>query len=154
MTRKNHKTSSRKGKAFRLKVPAVSENLDIIRKFIGGIAENAGFSEDDIYQIELAVDEAAANVIKHAYTNEHTDEKLIHITVQQKPDKLEITIADKGVGFDPDSVPTPDIEEYLKKLKPGGLGLHLIRTLMDEVSFSIRPGVRNAVRMVKYLSRQ
>lgn len=136
---------------YRLKLPASSENLDIIRKFIEGIAGNMGFSEESIYQIELAVDEACANVITHAYRGENSGEKIIHVTVKQKKDRIEIAIADKGAGFDPARIKSPNMEEYLKKMKPGGLGVHLIKSLMDDVRFHIRPGVRNEVRMVKLL---
>ncbi len=144
--------ASKKNNTFRLKLPANSENLDIIRKFISGIAANAGFAEEEIYQIELAVDEACANVIKHAYRNENLKkEKNIHVNVQQKPNYIVISIADNGIGFNPDALKTPDMDKYLEEMKPGGLGVHLIRTLMDKVTFQIKPGVRNEVKMVKYL---
>lgn len=144
-------TLSEKNNSYRLKLPADSANLDIIRKFIAGIAENMGFSEEDIYQIELAVDEACANVIKHAYVGDNTREKEIHVRVKTQPQKIEITIADRGIGFNPNAIQTPNMEEYLKRMKPGGLGLHLIKTLMDKVSFRIHPGVRNEVKMSKLL---
>lgn len=153
MTRKKTKTLSKNDNLFRLKLPAASENLDIIRKFISGIAANMGFNEDEIYQIELAVDEASANVVKHAYKDESSSEKNIFVTVKRRPARIEITIADHGVGFDPSSLHTPDMEEYLKRMKPGGLGVHLIKTLMDDVKFRINPGVRNEVKMIKNLSR-
>ena len=84
MAGKKTKAVSRKTNSFRLKLPANSENLDIIRKFIAGIAENMGFSEEEIYQIELAVDEACANVIRHAYVEKNTKEKNIHVSVKTK----------------------------------------------------------------------
>ena len=152
MAIKKRKVHDKKKNSYRLKLPANSENLDIIRKFISGIAANMGFSEDDIYQIELAVDEACSNVIKHAYPDNETNEKVLNITVREKPDRLEITIADRGHGFDPNCLETPDMEKYLKSGKRGGLGIHLIKTLMDEVVFRIKPGVRNEVKMVKMLS--
>ncbi|MCB0275665.1 MAG: ATP-binding protein, partial [Calditrichaeota bacterium] len=69
MTDKKTRTARKNGELYRLKLPADSANLDIIRRFVSGIAENMGFSGDDIYEIELAVDEACANVVKHAYAN-------------------------------------------------------------------------------------
>ena len=151
MPGKKPHTLPEKKNSYRLKLPADSANLDIIRKFIAGIAENMGFSEEDIYQIELAVDEACANVIKHAYIGANTREKEIHVRVKTRAKKIEITIADRGIGFNPNSIKTPNMEEYLKRMKPGGLGLHLIKTLMDKVSFRINPGVRNEVKMSKSL---
>lgn len=153
MPGKKAPTVPEKNTSYRLKLPANSENLDIIRKFIAGIAENMGFPEEDIYQIELAVDEACANVIKHAYIGDNTREKEIHVRVKTQAKKIEITIADRGIGFNPNSIKTPNMEEYLKRMKPGGLGLHLIRTLMDKVSFRINPGIRNEVKMSKMLPK-
>lgn len=153
MASKKTNTSSKKDNSFRLKLPANSENLDIIRKFISGIAENMGFSEEEIYQIELAVDEACSNVIRHAYVGRDNEKDGILVTVKTKPKQIVISITDTGVGFNPNSIKTPNMDEYLKRMKPGGLGLHLIKTLMDEVSFRIKPGVRNEVKMTKTLSK-
>lgn len=154
MAGKKAKSTPKKDNTFRLKLPADSENLDIIRKFISGIAANVGFTEEEIYQIELAVDEACANVIKHAYAGEqNAKEKNIHVNITKNKDSIVISIADNGIGFDPNSLHTPDMDEYLKRMKPGGLGVHLIKTLMDEVTFQIDPGVQNEVKMVKYLQK-
>lgn len=156
MSDKRTRAAHTKSNQFRMKLPADSQNLDIIRKFISGIAENIGFSAEGIYEIELAVDEACANVINHAYSNttNETGEKNISVRVKSKKDRIEIYIADRGVGFDPESLQAPDMNEYLREMKKGGLGVHLIRSLMDEVDFSINPGVRNEVKMVKYISKQ
>lgn len=153
MAGKKTNTSSKKDNSFRLKLPANSENLDIIRKFISGIAENMGFSEEDIYQIELAVDEACSNVIRHAYLGKDNEKDNILVIVKTKPKQIVISIADTGIGFNPNSIKTPNMDEYLKRMKPGGLGLHLIKTLMDDVSFRIKPGVHNEVKMTKKLSK-
>ena len=153
MATKNKNVVTKNSGAFRLKLPAKTENLGIIRQFIAGIADNVGFSDDDIYQIELAVDEACANVVKHAYMNTSATKNEMLVTVHVKPDRLEITIADRGKGFNPDHLHSPDMDEYLKRMKPGGLGVHLIKTLMDKVTFNIKPGVRNEVRMVKNRSK-
>lgn len=150
MSGKKTSTLQKKSDVVRLKLLADCANLGIIRKFITGIATMMGFSKDEIYQIELAVDEACTNVINHAYMDKGSKEKNINVTVKKKPDQIEITIADRGVGFDPDALKTPNMDEYLKGRKPGGLGVHLIKTLMDEVNFRIKPGVRNEVEIVKY----
>jgi serine/threonine-protein kinase RsbW len=138
-------------KTYRLKLPADSKNLDIIRKFIAGISENMGFPDEEVYKIELAVDEACANVVKHAYLTNSRKDRIINIEACDKKDRLEIIIYDKGKGFDPKKIKKPEIVEYMKKMKRGGLGIYLIKELMDKVSFRIRAGVRNEVRMVKFL---
>ncbi len=133
---------------FNLRIPSRTDNLGVIREFISGIAKKFGFSADSISEIELAVDEACANVIKHAYNYDAS--KKIDITVETNSRKLTIIISDRGKGFDPDHVEKP--EERLKKHARGGLGIALIRKVMDEVSFDIHPGAHNEVRMVKYMS--
>jgi serine/threonine-protein kinase RsbW len=144
-------TPKSKSKEFRLKLPADTQNLDIIRRFIAGIAENMGFNEEEVYKIELAVDEACSNVVKHAYMTNTRPEHIINIEVIEKKSEIEIIISDKGKGFDPKKVKRPELEEYMRKMKRGGLGIYLIRELMDKVSFQIKAGIRNEVKMVKYL---
>jgi len=153
---KQFKKSVKNNKIFRIKLPSETANLDIIRKFVSGIAENLGFSDDDIYKIELAVDEACSNVIKHAYRNmkNNRKEKIIDITVKIKPKQLEIIVADKGKGFHPEKLREPKIEEYMKKMKRGGLGIYLMKSMMDEVKFKIKPGVRNEVKLIKYFNKK
>lgn len=136
---------------YSLEIPAANENLDHVRRFISGIAGNMGFSEEHVYQIELIVDEACSNVIKHAYKNCCSSRKIIRIKVKKHPRKIEIVVADRGAGFDPAAIGTPDLRKYQEKMIVGGLGLYLIHNFCDEVKFNIRPGVRNAVKMVKFL---
>lgn len=137
---------------FKLKISSITENLEIIREFINNIAQKGGFSEECVDQIELAVDEACTNVIKHAYN--YSSKRMLDISVFLDNEKIEIIIMDKGAGFNPDSLPIPNLEKYMRVAKVGGLGIHLMRTLMDEVNFSINPGKKNQVSLVKYLSRK
>ncbi len=138
------------GKKFQIKLPIETANLGIIREFVARIAQNMGFSDENIHRIELAVDEASTNVIRHAYQGSEDQKKFILVEVTSFPDRLEIDVIDKGKGFDPGKVKTPEMDAYLKKMKRGGLGLYLIKTLMDEVEYKIKPGIRNQVRMVKF----
>ncbi len=142
----------RKSKTFEIKLPIDTVNLEIIRNFVANIALNMGFSEENVHRIELAVDEASTNVIKHAYKKANRDQKLIAVRVTTYPDRLQIEVVDTGKGFNPEKVKTPSMDLYLKKMKRGGLGLYLIKTLMDKVEYEIKPGVRNKVRMIKYLN--
>jgi serine/threonine-protein kinase RsbW len=139
------------GKKFNLKLPLETANLELIREFVSRIAQNMGFSDENIHRIELAVDEASTNVIKHAYRlGDRSNKKFLTIEVAVYQDRIEIDVIDRGKGFDPKTVKTPEMDEYLKKMKRGGLGLYLIKTLMDKVDYTIKPGVRNRVRMVKF----
>ena len=134
---------------YQLRIPSQSDNLELIRCFICKVAEKVGFSEEEVGKIELACDEACANVIKHAY-NESYPEKSLDIAIKIGYRKFTVIVTDHGMGFDPKIIHSPDMKEYLATLKVGGLGIYLMRTLMDEVDYDIQPGVRNQVRMVKY----
>ena len=134
---------------YKLKIPSETDNLEIIREFVGKVASKVGFSEDELNKIELAVDEACANVIKHAYAREQKN-KPIDIAVQIDFQKLTILVTDRGKGLDKSKLKLPDMREYLAEMRVGGLGIYLMKTLMDEVDFEIKPGEKNQVKMVKY----
>lgn len=137
---------------FKLKISSITDNLEVIREFINSIATKAGFNEEGADQIELAVDEACTNVIKHAY--KFDTKRMLDISVFIDKEKMEIIISDKGSGFDPSKLQIPDLEKYVHESKMGGLGIHLMKTLMDEVNYSFNPGKRNQVSLIKYLERK
>lgn len=132
-----------------LKVPSDSGYLELIRIFVVQLAQKIGFEDDAIDQIELAVDEACTNVVKYAY--EGRDDLRLDVTLQVDKQKLTVKICDYGIGFDPNAVERPEMKAYLAEFRTGGLGIYLMNTLMDEVSYDIEPGVKTEVRMTKYL---
>jgi serine/threonine-protein kinase RsbW len=123
------------------------QNLDSIRSFVGRLARQADFSERDIYAVQLAADEASTNIIQHAYGGEGNDE--IEIECEIFPGKLAITLRDHGMSFDPASVPEPNVKAGLHDRKVGGLGMYLIRNLMDEVHYETSKEGGNSLRLVK-----
>lgn len=137
-----------KKKRFKLQISASTDNLQIIRDFIQKLAQEAHFDEEQIDQIALAVDEACTNAIKHAY--KYDTSKKIDIEILLDTDKMEIVVTDFGPGFDPAKLPEPDINHSMKNGKAGGLGIHLMKKVMDEVRFDIQPGQRNAVHLIKF----
>ncbi|MBN1559243.1 ATP-binding protein [candidate division KSB1 bacterium] len=136
---------------YRLRIPSETDNLELIREFVTKVADKVGFNSDDVGKIELACDEACTNVIKHAYASDRNNgKKSLDILIKIDFDKFTLVVTDHGKGFDPDSIKMPDMQEYLAQLKVGGLGIYLMKTLMDEVDYQIQPGVKNQVKMVKY----
>ncbi|UCF28864.1 MAG: ATP-binding protein [Chloroflexota bacterium] len=127
--------------------PGRFESLAVIRKFVFQAASDAGFDEKDIYAVELAVDEACANIIEHAYGGEDVGE--IECTCNDLIDGLEIIIKDDGEPFDPSTVVPPDFSVELEDVKPRGAGLFLIRNMMDDVDFVFSKKDGNILRMVK-----
>lgn len=137
---------------FTLDVPSTTENLALIREFVTRVAAQAGFNETEVGQLELAVDEACANVIEHAYGDDKTKQVMVRAIFDE--DTLRIHVIDTGKGFDPTQVPEQELKDLIAKRKTGGLGMRLIKTLMDEVHYDIEPGKKNELRMVKKLRRR
>lgn len=135
--------------SFQKSFASKTANLSLIRAFIREKAANMGFGAEELDKIELAVDEACANIMDHAYPP-GSDEEL-HLCVQAEYDKFTIIITDYGQTFDPAKIKSPDMNEYLAEFRVGGLGVYLMRSLMDEVDYHIQPGVRNEVRLTKFL---
>ncbi|MCZ2126671.1 MAG: ATP-binding protein [Anaerolineales bacterium] len=113
--------------------PARFESLDKIRNVVATIARSGGFSEKAIYSLQLAADEAATNIIEHAYGG--ASGAFLSVTCDLKKDEITITMRDTGKAFDFDSVKTPNVKAKLSKRPIGGLGVYLIRQLMDTVRY-------------------
>ena len=139
-------------RTFLLKVPSSTENLALIREFVGSIAQQSGMDSSDIGKLELAVDEACANVIEHAYGHDITKEVIIRASLDEEA--LRIDVEDTGRGFDPNLIEPEELEQLVHKRKSGGLGMRLMKTLMDEVRYEIEPGKKNELHMVKRLRKK
>jgi anti-sigma regulatory factor (Ser/Thr protein kinase) len=113
--------------------PARFEYLDEIRAYVGKQARAAGFNDKQVYSVQLATDEAASNIIEHAYKGVPGGK--IELTCEFKGDRLTITLLDRGKSFDPSKVAEPDVKADLSERKIGGLGIYLMHKLMDEVRY-------------------
>jgi len=134
-----------------INIESRTEHLIAVREFVSSAARSFGFGDEDVSKIALAVDEACTNIIKHAYKFEPG--KSITVTIRGRNGALEIVIQDFGKAFDPDKIATPDMKEYLAHFRRGGLGVYLMKSLMDKVEYAIVPGKKNEVRLTKNLPR-
>lgn len=134
-----------------LHIESRTERLIAVREFVSEAARRFGFTDEDVSKIALAVDEACTNVIKHAYRFD--PDRDIAITVRDGDGAFEVTIRDSGTGFDPARLQAPDMQDYFSHYRKGGLGVYLMKRLMDKVEYDIDPGKRNEVRLTKYLAR-
>lgn len=134
---------------FRLDMRIANEtkNLSLVRQKIGEVLEKTTFSREDKNKIILAVDEAVANVVEHAYAGNRGD---IDLVFDIDRERLSITIRDNGVKFNPQEIATPDIHKYIKDGRKGGLGMFLMRKIMDEVRYSLDSTYVNELVMVKF----
>ncbi|HEX7317518.1 MAG TPA: ATP-binding protein [Pyrinomonadaceae bacterium] len=137
---------------FMLQVPSSTENLALIREFVGSTAQQAGLDAREAAGLEMAVDEACANVIEHAYGHDVSKEVVVRVTLDGET--LSIDIEDTGRGFDPGAIDQEELEQLINKRKTGGLGMRLMTKLMDEVRYEIEPGKKNALHMTKRLRKQ
>jgi serine/threonine-protein kinase RsbW len=137
------------GQAQRLTVPGRFEYLAQIAEFVTQAARGAGLTDDDVFHVEMAVDEACSNVIEHAYAGAAGEIELTCASPEQG--RLEVVIHDRGRSFDPAAVLEPNVGAgaSLDALQAGGLGLFFMRKLMDEVRFNFSPGCGNTLYMIK-----
>jgi serine/threonine-protein kinase RsbW len=131
----------------KLTFPGRFDSLVPISEFVRRAAEAAGLDERAVYAVQLAVDEASTNVIEHAYGGKGRGE--IEISCCINSDGLTVTLRDHGLHFDPERVPSPNLDDSLKERNARGLGLYLMRQLMDEVRFDFASDAGNTLMMVK-----
>jgi serine/threonine-protein kinase RsbW len=136
---------------FTLQVPSSTENLALIREFVTAVGRQAQLEETEISNLELAVDEACANVIEHAYGHDITKEVVVRAKFDDE--SLRISVIDEGRGFDPSHVGQDSVEQLIHSRQSGGLGIRLIKKLMDEVSYEIIPGQKNELHMTKKIRK-
>ena len=122
--------------------------LATICDFVTQVGHDLGLDERLIYDLHLAVDEACTNVIQHAYRGRGGQ---IEVTVEPMDGGLQVIIRDWGEAFDPRTVPTPDVMVPLEQRSLGGLGLFLMRRVMDRVEFHFDPKHGNTLTMWKRL---
>ena len=136
-----------KNRTGELRVKSKTENLSEIRDFVSGSARGAGIPEATVENIILAVDEACTNIIKHAYKLSPEGEIIIKIDYDEE--KFTVMIIDYGKSFEPERVPLPDLQKYYREHRVGGLGMYLMKSLMDDVTYTSIPGKYNQVLLSK-----
>lgn len=128
-----------------LTIPSHPKYLSVARDVTARMGRVFNVPETDIEQIKLAVDEACSNVIKYAYMGDTTRKILIKFRVRRKG--FEVVIEDSGVKAQPELIEGRSLTD----VRPGGLGVHLIRRAFDVVTFDDRKKKGNRLVMVKYL---
>jgi serine/threonine-protein kinase RsbW len=127
--------------------PAQYKNLEDMCQFVVQAAKDAGLGESDTCAVELAVDEACSNIIEHAYGVENGGE--IECTCETEGDSLTVILRDHGKPFEPERVKMPDITAKVEDRTAGGLGIYMIKKLMDEVRFEALGDAGNLLTLIK-----
>ncbi len=133
----------------KFRVQASTEHLAMVRDRVRQCIERAGVSGKIINQVVLASDEAVTNVIRHSFDNDGVSEVEIEIVVDGE--KIKLTVRDNASPFDPTKIPDLDMEEHVRSGRKGGLGMYLMRKIMDEIKHNILNGGVNELVLVKNL---
>ncbi|WP_079412740.1 ATP-binding protein [Alkalithermobacter paradoxus] len=121
--------------------PSKGEYVGVIRLTVSGIANRMGFDIEQIEDIKVAVAEACTNVITHSRSNE------FKVVFGIYEDKLEIQVKDNGKGYEVEKIKEPNLSDP----KESGLGIFIIKSLMDEVEIISNVDSGTEVKMIKYL---
>ena len=133
-------------KKFQLSVDSRVERLTEISEFVEIAAHACGLQDAACDDVQMAVDEACANVIEHAY---HDNAKgKIEIACERRANKFVVTVEDYGKPFDPKEIAKPQTDAPLAERHIGGLGIYFMYKLMDRVDFHFSRG-HNVLTMVK-----
>ncbi len=103
-----------------------------------------GLPGDGAWPLQLALDEVLSNIARHGSAGDEA--AAIEVAIEYRNGALELTVSDDGPAFDPLQLPEPDVLAPLEERDPGGLGVHLVRRLMDHVEYR-REGGRNRLVM-------
>jgi serine/threonine-protein kinase RsbW len=133
-------------RVVRTRVPARMDSIRLVIGMASELAKEAHLSDKSIYQCRLALDEACMNIIEHAY--EFDPSGVIEVVIEAAGGSCKIELTDFGASYYPRHIPDPAVGKPIEETTPGGLGLYLMRRVMDEVRYV--PGPRsNCLVMVK-----
>ena len=127
-------------------VPSDPAYLSVVRQLTSAVAALAGLSPDEADSVTLGVDEACTNVIKHAYHCDCSQQMIL--TFELLSDRLLLTLRDFGAKCDPSGIKGRDLDE----IRPGGLGLHIMRGVMDRIEYDTHHTQGTELRMTRFLS--
>ena len=131
-----------------LELDAEIESLATADKAVGDFAESMSWPDEATFKVKLVLEEILMNVISYGGDSSHKPRITLHLS--QQNDLLSMEISDNGIAFDPLTAPPPDLESDLDDRSIGGLGVHLVRELMDNVSYRFKDG-RNHLLVTKTL---
>jgi len=132
--------------AVELTIPSDPKYMRLVRGLVAAAAEVVGFKKTDVNSLCLAVDEACTNIIKHAYGGDHKQK--IEVRLSMRPDRLDVRLRDYGRKADPAKIKPRELDD----VRPGGLGVHFIREIMDNVVYDVTVDVGTELRMTKSLA--
>jgi anti-sigma regulatory factor (Ser/Thr protein kinase) len=123
--------------------------IDVLATQLLELCRNNGINEDVCFEVRLALEEAVSNTIKYGYEDDQVH--MIQVRAGMEDQRFLLEIEDDGKAFNPLEKPDPDLSLPVDKKPIGGLGIYLVRSLMDHVEYR-RNGGRNLLRLTKFAS--
>ena len=128
-------------------VEAKIENIELVTDFVNAILEEKECSVKMQMQIAVVIDEIFGNIANYAYAP-GSGEATVQVEIEDSPKRLELVFIDKGVPYNPLENKDPDITLDIEERKIGGLGIFLVKKMMDEVSYEYADG-QNILKLKK-----
>ena len=136
---------------YRITRAAYLESLKDFRGFIKDhCAGLPGVTDEILYDVQLAVDEAFTNIITHGYAD--MDPGSVILDLELDPDKLTVSLTDFGHSFEPGNTPVPDVDASIEERELGGFGLFFINQSMNEMAYRVTED-GNTMILTKYLGK-
>jgi len=136
---------------FSFELKSSLSELDNLCEKLEEFGQKTGLSKKLIFEINLALDELFTNIISYGFGDDA--EHLIKVTITPQNDELCLCIEDDGTPFNPIEFKTPEVAGSVENCKIGGLGIHIVRKLMDEICYQ-RCGDKNILTLKKALSSE
>jgi serine/threonine-protein kinase RsbW len=129
-----------------VRLPADLREIERLNRLIRQFGELHEVPSRALYAVNLALDEVVTNVVRHAFEDPKGQEVVVHVIAG--PTEAITEVSDRGRAFDPLAVPPPNLDAPLAERSVGGLGIHLVRSLMDKVEYR-RDDEKNVLTMRK-----
>ena len=133
--------------ATTIRVPAAGSGVEQARAALDGFCAAHAIPPAEAWRLKVSLDEALSNVVRHGRADPRSD---VAIGMRVAGGAVELTVSDAGPAFNPLEAPAPDRTGPLEARAPGGLGIVLVRALMDDVEYARREG-RNVLTLRKRL---
>lgn len=123
--------------------------LPRIRDMVAKAVREGGFAPAYINRLQIAVEEAVTNIIEHGLSDRRRGEAEIHIEIESSPERFAVAVTDNGQSFDPGSLGDVDLASHVATGRAGGLGVFLMRRIMDVVDYHSERGQSNRLVIIK-----
>lgn len=130
---------------------AALDNLERMRNYIAQAAHDLQVPRVTSSDVVQAVDEVVTNIIVHGYQGA---DGVITLGVERQGNQLIVSVRDWARPFDPTDIPPPDLSLGLEQRRPGGLGVYMVRQLVDQIQYRAPAEGGNELMLVKYLSKE